>query len=171
MRAFIAVSLAVATGTCTFAMAQGLSGSLPLAFLIAALAMALAGWDAWRRPAVVTDEAACSRGLKIVSALATVAALAQLARLTVFMVDASQVAYSTVPSSAWEVRHSCLTAYFVAGEAVGEGQDIFDPALYNAPDDTGAGAWCRPSGSSPCWPRPTLRRQGHWASFSLPSSS
>ena len=139
MRAFIAVALAIAAGICAFAIAEGLSGSLPVALLIAVLAACLTGFWIWSRPIIALDEAACSRGLRIVSGLATVAALVQLAHLTVFMVAPAQVAYSTVPSSAWEVRHSCLTAYFVAGEAVGRGQDAYDPALYTASDDTGTG--------------------------------
>ena len=79
MRAFIAVSLALAAGICTFAMAEGLSGSLPGAFLIAALAAGLAGWGVWTRPIVAVDESAAPRGLKIVSGVATIAALFQLA--------------------------------------------------------------------------------------------
>ena len=135
MRTLIAVALALAAGICAFAMADGLSGSLPVAFLIAALAAGLAGWYVWSRPIVPIDETACSRGLEVVSGLATVVALVQLALLTVFMVAPAQVAYSTVPSSAWEVRHSCLSAYFVAGEAVGQGQDVYDDALYSVPND------------------------------------
>jgi len=139
MKAFIAVALAVAAGIFAFAIAAGLLGSLPASFLIGAVAAGLAGVYAWRRPIVVRDEAAASRGLRIVSGLATVAALVELARLTVFMVAPALVGYSTVPGSAWEVRHSCLTAYFVAGEAVGRGQDLYDPALYTSPNDTGKG--------------------------------
>ena len=139
MKALIVVSLAVAAGICAFAMAAGLSGSLPLAFLLGAVAGGIAGWAVWTRPIVAIDEAAASRGLKIVSGLATVVALVQLALLTVFMVAPAQVAYSTVPSSGWELRHSCLSAYFVAGEAVAQGQDVYDPALYNAPDDDKSG--------------------------------
>jgi hypothetical protein len=139
MRAFIAVSLALAAGICTFAIAEGLSGSLPGAFLIGALAAGLAGWRVWSHPIVAIDESAASRGLKIVSGLAAVVAIVQLAILTVFMVAPEHVAYSTVPGSGWEVRHSCLSAYFVAGEAVGRGHDLYDPLLYTAPGDTGTG--------------------------------
>jgi hypothetical protein len=139
MGALIAVSVGVAAGICAFAVAAGLSGSLPLAFLVGTVGAGIAGWATWRRPIVVLDQTAASRGLRIVSGLATVVALVQLARLTVFMVAPAHVAYSTVPSSTWEVRHSCLTAYFVAAEAVGQGQDIYDAALYTAPDDDKAG--------------------------------
>ena len=121
MKAVIAVSVAAAAGIFAFAMAAGLSGSLSVASLIGALAAGLAGWRLWARPIVDLDRTATSRPLAIVSVLATVVALILLARTTVFMVAPAQVAYSTVPSSAWEVRHSCLTAYFVAGDAAGRG--------------------------------------------------
>jgi alpha-1,2-mannosyltransferase len=139
MRVCIAISLALGAGIFVFAVAAGLSGSLPVAFLAGAVAAGISGLAVWTRPIVAIDKGACSPPLNVVSGLATVVALVQLARLTVFMVAPAQVAYSTVPSSAWEVRHSCLTAYFVAGEAVGQGHDIYDDALYTAPEDTGAG--------------------------------
>ena len=50
-------------------------------------------------------------------------------------IDPARTAFSQFPSSVWEVKHSCLTAYHVAGHAAGEGRNVFDPALYNAPDD------------------------------------
>jgi alpha-1,2-mannosyltransferase len=89
----------------------------------------------WRRPIVQVDEAATSRGLKIVSGLATIAALVLLGRLTVFMVDPSRVACSFVPSSDWEVRHSCLSAYFVATNAATEAPNVYADSLYTMPDD------------------------------------
>src|SRR5688500_8509889 len=142
MRLAIAVSLGVAFGVFAFAIVVGVSGSVPLAIVSGIVVAAGVGWRTWRRPLVETAEnspAGISPALRAVSAIATVAALVQLARLTVFMVAPTQVAYSTIPGSAWEVRHSCLTAYFVAGEAVGRGADPFDPALYTSPEDTGTG--------------------------------
>jgi alpha-1,2-mannosyltransferase len=67
--------------------------------------------------------------------VAAVASVVLLARLSVFIVDPSQVSYSTVPSSNWEVRHSCLTAYFVAADVVRHTPNIYDPSLYAAPGD------------------------------------
>ena len=40
-----------------------------------------------------------------------------------------------MPSSDFEVRHSCLTAYFVAADVVRRTPNIYDTALYAAPDD------------------------------------
>lgn len=137
MRIGIAVALALAFGIFAFAIAAGVSGSIPLSIVVGTILGAGVGWQAWRRPLVAPT--AISPALRAVAAIATVAALAQLARLTVFMVAPAQVGYSTIPNSGWEVRHSCLTAYFVAGEAVGRGEDPFDPALYTAPEDTGSG--------------------------------
>src|SRR5512132_3893124 len=139
MRASLAAALAAAAAICAFAIAAGLSGSLVLAGVAGLLAAAATGWAAWVHPPVVFDEQAAPRGMKILSGVMTIVALLELARLTVFMVSPAQVGYSTVPQSGWEIRHSCLSAYFVAGEAVGRGADAYDDALYNAPEDTGVG--------------------------------
>jgi hypothetical protein len=74
-------------------------------------------------------------GLAILGTLAAVAALILFGRLAVFMADPTRTSFSFLPSSQWEVRHSCLTAYFVAAKAVDETADIYDNALYSAPDD------------------------------------
>lgn len=139
MRASLAAALAVTAGISAFAIAVGLSGAVAVAALGALVAAAITGWAAWTHPPVAFDEGAVSRGMKALCGVATVLALAQLALLTVFMIAPAKVGYSTVPTSAWEVRHSCLSAYVVAGEAVGRGADAYDDALYNAPDDTGRG--------------------------------
>jgi hypothetical protein len=133
MRTTVAVGLALAAGLAGFSVGIGLSGSLPVA-LAAALALGAVG--AWYgRRFVVLDGSAAPRALRILGAVGMVLALVQLGRLTVFMVDPSRTDFSQFPSSAWELKHSCLTAYHVAGTAVGEGRNVFDPALYNAPDD------------------------------------
>lgn len=105
-----------------------------IATLVAAITAALVAFLFLKRPLVPLDEAACTPALKIVSALATAGALVQLARLAVFTIDASQVAYSSVPSSNWEVRHSCLSAYFIAGQAAST-RSVYDESLYSMPDD------------------------------------
>ena len=137
MRLAMAVSLAVAFGIFAFAIVAGVSGSVPISMVAGAMVAAGVGWQAWRRPLVPLTET--STALKAVSATAAAVALVQLGMLTVFMVDASKVAYSQVPGSPWAVRHSCLTAYYIAGEALGRGEDIFAARLYNEPSDTGVG--------------------------------
>ena len=54
----------------------------------------------------------------VTSTWSAVIALAQLAWLTPFMVSSTHVSHSTIPGSGWEVRHSCLSSYFVASEAL-----------------------------------------------------
>ncbi|MET0552636.1 MAG: glycosyltransferase family 87 protein [Vicinamibacteria bacterium] len=127
------VGLALVAGLAGFSVAFGLSGSLPGSIAGGLLAAAACGWCG--RTWLALDEAAAPRALRIASATALVLALVQLGRLTVFMADASRTGFSQFPSSPWEIKHSCLTAYHVAGTAVGEGRNVFDPALYNAPDD------------------------------------
>ena len=57
-------------------------------------------------------------------------AVAQIARLSVFMADASQVRFSTDPSDQFRSRHSCMTAYCEAARFAGEGRNIYDASLY-----------------------------------------
>jgi alpha-1,2-mannosyltransferase len=133
MQKMVVVGLALVAGLAGFSVALGLSGSLPAGVAGGLLAAAVSGWLG--RSWVVLDEAAAPRALRVVSAIALVLALVQVGRLTVFMADAKRTGFSQFPSSAWELKHSCLTAYHVAGAAVGDGRNVFDPALYNAPDD------------------------------------
>ncbi len=134
-RALVASSLGVAAGIFGFSAGAGLIGSWFTAALIAAAVAGLVAALAYTRPVIALDEAACSPGLKTIAGVATLVALVQLARLAVFTVDASQVGCSAVPASDWEVRHSCLSAYFVAGQAAPSTPNIYDDSLYTAPDD------------------------------------
>ena len=135
MRTTVAVVLGLATGIFAFAAGTGLTGSWLAATLIGGSAASLVGILVHRGRIVVLDEAAAPRGLRIVSGLAAVLALVVLGRLAVFMVDPAQVAYSFVPSSNWELRHSCLSAYFVAAEAAGTAPNIYADSLYTMPGD------------------------------------
>src|SRR2546426_4752959 len=135
MRTLVASSLGVAGGIFAFTIAAGITGSPAAAAVIALIVAGLVTWACRTRPIIPLDEAACSRGLKIVAAVATIAALVQLARLSVFMVDPSRPGYSSVPSSDWEVRHSCLSAYFVAARAANQVPNIYADSLYTSPDD------------------------------------
>ncbi len=135
MRTLVAGSLGAAFGLFAFAIAAGLTGSFAAAFAIAAVAAGLVTWICRARALAWLDESAGSRGLAVLAAVATIVALVQLGRLTVYMVDAGKPAYSTVPSSDWEIRHSCLTAYFVAARAAGSGSNVYADSLYTSPDD------------------------------------
>jgi alpha-1,2-mannosyltransferase len=139
MRPFLAVALAGATACGSLALAMGLGGSWLVGIVAALLTAVLVAWLIGSKRLIALDEAACSPALKVASALISVLALVMLGRLTVFMVDASRVGYASIPASRWEVRHSCLTAYYVAAKAAGEGRNVFDGSLYTAPDDTGSG--------------------------------
>jgi hypothetical protein len=65
-------------------------------------------------------------------------ALVQFARVSVFMADSSRTAYALLPFSSWDTRHSCASAYFVAAQAAGEGQNVYDETLYSLPGDPSA---------------------------------
>jgi len=138
LRPLAALSLAIATGIITLTGAVGAFGSVPAGAVAAVFAAATAGTLLWRRPLVALDAAAAPRALRIVSGLAVVLALVQLARLSVFIVDASRAGASTVPWSRWEVLHSCVTAYFVAGKAAPDVPNVYDDTLYSLPGDPSA---------------------------------
>jgi hypothetical protein len=138
MRKLVAVCLGVSAGIFGFTAGLGVTGSWIVAALAALAAAVLTAVWAWRRPPVALEEGAVSRGLKVLSGLATAAALVQLFRLAVFTVAPAEAGYSFLPSSEWELRHSCLSAYYVAAEAASSGANFYDPALYNRPDDVGA---------------------------------
>lgn len=96
--------------------------------IVAALALRLL-------PSSSADASAVSRGLVIVSAIATIGALLAFGRMSVFMVDPSRVDSSFIPSSEWEYRHSCATAYFVAARAASTSSNVYEQSLYTARDD------------------------------------
>lgn len=135
LRALIAASLGMATGIFGFTAGVGLTGSRLAGGLIAAFAAGLVARLVHTRSSLAFETATFPRWLKIVSVSATLVALVQLTRLAVFMVDPSQVGYSSVPTSKWEAEHSCLSAYFIAGQLSSSTPNLYDDALYSMPDD------------------------------------
>ena len=135
MRMVVALFLGIAAGVFAFAAGAGLTGSWLAAALVAVVTAGLASLGVLFRPIVTLDEAACSRGLKAVSGVAALAALIVLGRLTVFMVDPTRVGYSSIPTSQWETRHSCVSAYFVSGKAASSTSNIYSDSLFTAPND------------------------------------
>ncbi|HEX9365298.1 MAG TPA: glycosyltransferase family 87 protein [Vicinamibacterales bacterium] len=139
MRDLVGGALGGAGGIFAYAAGAGLTGSRLAAALISAAATALIFRLVRARRMVTLDETACFPALKIVSALATVAALVQLTRLAIFIVDPAQVASSFIPASKWEAEHSCLSAYFVAAQAAPATPNVYDDALYSQPNDDPSG--------------------------------
>ena len=114
----IALSLACAFGIFTFAAAIGFTGSKLVAVIVAVGIAALVAWFFWRRPIVPLDEGANSRALNVISGLATIAALFQLARLCVFIVTRIRLRHWSFARARTPVSHSCLSAYYVAAGSV-----------------------------------------------------
>jgi hypothetical protein len=142
-RALIALSLACAFGILAFAGGMGLTKSRLAAAIIAVGIAALAGWVFWRRPVVplneaADSEAAGSRFLNVISGVATIAALFQLARLCVFIINPVDVGYALGPSRGLgiAVNHSCLSAYFVAAQAAGTVPNVYEYELYSFPSES-----------------------------------
>ena len=137
-RGLIALSLACAFGILAFAGGMGLTKSRVAAAIIGAGIAALAGWVFWRYPIVPFDEEAGSPFLKVISGVATVAALVQLARLCVFIINPIDVGYALGPSRGLgnTVNHSCLSAYFVAAQAAATVPNVYAYELYSIPSDS-----------------------------------
>ena len=77
---------------------------------------AFVAWFFWRRPIVPLDEGATSRALNVISGLATIAALFQLARLCVFIVNPAAVGFAIGPSRrAWSHDQSLMPVRLLRG--------------------------------------------------------
>lgn len=135
MKALVSLALSLATGIFAFTAGVGLTHSLLAASLIALAVAALTAWRTYRHPVIALDEGACSPALKAVAGISALVALVLVARLAVFIVDPTRVGFSLLPSSDFEVRHSCVSAYIVAGEAVTTHPNVYDDGLYSKPSD------------------------------------
>lgn len=133
LRAFANLGLGAAVGLFSYAIGVGLTGSPPGGIGIAVVATLIG--TTWLLPKLRIEESACPTWLKVLSGMATVLAILLVGRLSVFMLDASRPGASLVPSSTWEVQHSCLSAYYVAADAIRTKPNVYDNALYTAPDD------------------------------------
>lgn len=138
LRVLVAAALGAAADIFTFTGAMGITGSRASAGLIGLAVAVTVAFAAWKK--LPLDRAACSRGLLILSGVATVLTLVALGRAGIYATDPGRTACSFIPASTWEVQHSCLTAYHVAGQAALSGNaGIYDNALYSMPDDDPAG--------------------------------
>jgi hypothetical protein len=118
-----------------FSAALGLTASMTTAMAIGILTAGIAGLLIRKLPIIQIEKSASSRGLRICSMIGMVLALILLIRLTGFMIDPAKTNLSSAPWSVWEIKHNCLTAYFVAARSVKNVPDIYSNSLYSMPDD------------------------------------
>lgn len=135
MRSGIAATLGLLAGVLAGVAGRGLFGAPAAAILLGLASAAVVGALVFRRPPVLLDDEAATRPLRLLGAATAVLAVVQVARLAVFTVDPARIGYSAVPNSEWEVRHSCLSAYAVAGRVAGHAPNIYEDALYSLPSD------------------------------------
>jgi len=135
LRSWIAVSLACALAIFAFAGARGLTGSRLAAVAAAAAIAALIGWTSWRRSIVPLNDEKGSRAFKVLSGLATIAALFQLVRLCIFIINPAQTGYAIGPSRGIGViiDHSCLSSYYVAARSISTMPNVYADELYSLP--------------------------------------
>ncbi|HVO75114.1 MAG TPA: glycosyltransferase family 87 protein [Ignavibacteriaceae bacterium] len=113
----------------------GLSGlGIPLAFsIIISLALCVTGalLIARRLPAGLIDIRKQKPWLSIAWLILGIAAVAQIIRLSIFMINPTLSQYSIFPGDKWYVEHCCLTAYSESARLVSEGnKNIYDPVNY-----------------------------------------
>lgn len=131
----IALSLACMFAIFAFAGAMGARASHVVALVIAVGIAACAGWLFWRHPVVSRDRGVRSRSLYVLSGLATLAALFQLVRLCVFILNPAAVGAAIGPSRGLglPLSHSCVSAYFVAAQSATVSPNVYDWTLYSLP--------------------------------------
>lgn len=135
MRTAIALAVATAVVLFTSAIAVGLGAPPAVAWLVGIAVGAGAAWRLRRPDALALDPRAASRPLANASLVATLLALAQLGRLTLFMHDGTRAELSFQPASEWEVQHNCATSYYVAATAAERTPDFYADSLYSARTD------------------------------------
>ena len=135
LRVVFSVGLGLATALFAYATAFGITQSWWESAAIALIAAGLAGHWALRTPHLGLDGESHPRLLKIAAAVTGVLALLLVGKLSVFMLDQGRTEFAFLPSSAWENEHSCLTAYHVAAATAKANGNVYDNALYSAPDD------------------------------------
>jgi len=135
MSTFLKIFLIALTAIFGFAAGLALTASAASAIAIGILTAGIAGWLIRKFPIIQIQQSAYTRGLQILSIIGIVLALVQLVRLTGFMIDPAKSNLSSIPWSQWDIKHNCLTAYFVAAQSVKNVPDIYDNSLYSMPDD------------------------------------
>jgi alpha-1,2-mannosyltransferase len=70
---------------------------------------------------------------QVLFAIGSLAAAVVLVRLAVFVVDPTAAGWSVLPANRFQVQHSCVSAYYVAGRAVSHTPDVYDTLLYSFP--------------------------------------
>jgi alpha-1,2-mannosyltransferase len=114
--------------------AVGCGASLALAIGLAVAAGIVAAWRLSRLP-VAGELATLPRATQVIGGAGTAVALVELIRLAVFMIDPAQVAYSVQPGNTWRVRHSCVSAYWVACQEVDDVANVYRLQRYEPPRD------------------------------------
>jgi alpha-1,2-mannosyltransferase len=133
-RLVFAVTAGLVAGAALVTTAVGCGAPLALAMGIALLGALAAGWLAAGSPAV-DEVAALPAPFLGLGAAGMGVTLVELARLTVFMIDPAQVAWSIQPGNVWRVHHSCVSAYWVACQEVDDVDDVYRLQRYEPPRD------------------------------------
>jgi hypothetical protein len=135
LRLLVALSLGLAAAIVALAVFAASTGSTIAAALLAPVVGGLVGILVHRHPVIRLEATGMTRGWKLLFSFTTLAALVQLTRLAIFIIDPARSEFSLVPSSDWEIKHSCVSAYYVAAQSVDSHPNVYDNSLYSMPDD------------------------------------
>ena len=115
-------------------LAAGTFGLWPSAVAAIAIGAALALGIAWAAAPPMTATIAPAlrhTGIAILVALGAAAAIAQIARVSVYIADPARTTWAYHASDPFRIRHSCMTAYVEAVRFCGQpGANIYDASLY-----------------------------------------
>ena len=138
LRVCIASSFACAFAIFAFVAARGFTGSRLAAAVTAACVAAFVAWTFLRFTILTLAEENGSRALKLISALVTIAALFQLARVCIFMINPAQVGAAFGPMRGLGLipDHSCLSSYYVTARSIATTPNVYADDLYSFPYTT-----------------------------------
>ena len=120
-------------GIVAFTATAGVVDSMPQAWGAALIAVGIAiAWGS-RVPALSAAVARAPRAARIAFIAGALALLPQLFVLTVFIIDANAGVWPAGVVRPWQSRHSCVSAYWVAAQAVTRVPNLYVESVYRPP--------------------------------------
>jgi alpha-1,2-mannosyltransferase len=131
---FVLASAAACAAVIGFTAGAGLSDSMALASFIAAVGAAVTVTFLARRPGFVDAVTRAPRPAHWAFVVASLAAAAQFAWMTPFILDPTRDTWATQPGvRPMPSRHSCVSSYWLAGVEVQRIDSIYAESLYSVP--------------------------------------
>jgi alpha-1,2-mannosyltransferase len=120
-------------GVVAFTASAGIRDDLAIAAIVALIVGGTTIAHLGRRHAFATVVAQPPAGVRALFVVGVFAVAAQLAWLTPFIIDPNRSTWTSSVLGPFPSIHSCVSSYWVAGNAVRTTPDVYDEALYNLP--------------------------------------